>query len=504
MNTHPVLHSAASWRSALLASVAALSLMSAPVQADSQGTANAIKQATLTPAQSTALDEWTYSLALQTANWGVPLVTMYNLRHNDAVGPDAKAKPNEIWRMENTSTPELAKESGYVTPNVNVVYGFGFMDLGPEPVILSVPDSDDLYYMVEIVDMYTNAFAYVGGKATGYKGGKFALVGPGWKGELPEGVTRIDAPTRWILLQPRVHLYKDGEVVLDTSRKIMNEITTTGLAQFRGDAPVTLPAYDYASPVVNNPNLPVSALDFTDPLQFWELFSAAMNENPPPASQIEALLPSFKPLGLELGKQWDRNQVSPQVLESMKKAAANIAPILANLPFGSNYQGAFIPAPTIGNSQTDYLTRAVIARIGLTANTPYEAVYWMYTVDSTAQQLTGEKKYTMTFKEELPYIKPGFWSLTMYDAENNYTVENPINRYMLGSDTPDLKKNADGSFTLYIQNENPGKDKEANWLPAPKGPFYLIPRSYAPAEATVNILTDPTSWPVPAAVEVKN
>ncbi len=504
MKIHSGLNGATAWRSALLASVAALSLMAGPALAGSPSTSGSIKQTQLTPEQIKTLDQWTTSLALQAANWGAPLVTMYNLRHNDAVGPHAKAKVNDIWRMENTSTPQLSKEAGYVTPNVNVVYGFGFMDLGPEPVILSVPDSDNLYYMVEIVDMYTNAFAYVGGKATGYKGGKFALVGPGWTGTLPDNVTRIDAPTRWILLQPRVHLYKDGKVVLDTSRKILDQITTTGLAAFNGETPVKLPAYNYAAPDVKDPNQPVSALDFKDPLQFWEIFSNAMNENPPPDSQIEALLPSFSALGIELGKKWDRTKVDPQTLSVMSKAAVEIAPMLNDLPFGWFYQGAYIPPATIGNSQTDYRTRAKIARIGLTANTPYEAVYFQYIVDENAKPLSGAKKYTMTFKEDLPYIKPGFWSLTMYDGSNNYTVENPINRYMVGSDTADLKKNEDGSFTIYIQAESPGKDKESNWLPAPKGAFYLIPRSYAPAPETIGILKDPTSWPVPAVVEVKN
>lgn len=492
------------WRTALVASAGVLALATSSAVAQENLAGGAIRQTQLTPEQATAQKDWTYSLALQAANWGAPLVTMYNLRHNDAVGPHAKAAPNNIWRMENTSTPALSMEAGYVTPNVNVVYGFGFMDLGPEPVILQVPDSNDLYYMVEIVDMYTNAFAYVGGKATGYKGGTYALVGPGWKGTLPAGVTRIEAPTRWVLLQPRVHLYKDGKVVLDTARKVLDEITTTGLSAFTGGEPVKLPAYDFPAPSLKDPNQPVSALDFKDPLQFWDIFSNAMNENPPPESQIEALLPSFKLLGIELGKKWDRTKVDPQVLAVMSSAAAGIAPMLSNLPFGWFYQGAYIPPESIGNSQTDYMTRAKIARIGLTANTPYEAVYFQYIVDEKARPLTGENKYTMTFKEGLPYIEPGFWSLTMYDATNNYTVENPINRYMIGSDTPNLKKNADGSFTIYIQAENPGKDKEANWLPAPKGPFYLIPRSYAPARETINILKNPTSWPVPAVVEVKD
>ncbi|MES2273561.1 MAG: DUF1254 domain-containing protein, partial [Chlamydiota bacterium] len=137
-----------------------------------------------------ASKEWNDSLALQAATWGAPLVTMYALRHHDAFGEHALARPNTIWRMEDISTPALSEKAGYVTPNVNVIYGFGFMDLRGGPIILDAPDSNGRYYMIEIVDMWTNAFAYIGGKATGYKGGKFILVGPGWKGQTPSGMVR--------------------------------------------------------------------------------------------------------------------------------------------------------------------------------------------------------------------------------------------------------------------------------------------------------------------------
>ena len=120
--------------------------------------------------------------------------------------------------------------------------------------------------------------------------------------------------------------------------------------------------------------------------------------------------------------------------------------------FGSYVAGAYIQPPTIGNPGTDYATRAFIARVGLTANTPYEAVYWGNRVDSEGRRMNGDSKYGSSFKEAIPYIEPGFWSVTLYDAENNYTVANPINRYMLGSDSP-LKKNPDGSFTIYIQSD---------------------------------------------------
>ena len=106
---------------------------------------------------------------------------MYNLQAAISVGPNRKVPPNEIWRVDNIANPTVAAQAGYVTPNVNVIYGFGFMDIGQQPIILEAPDSEGRYYMVQMVDMWTNAFAYVGGVATGYKGGTYALVGPGWQ-----------------------------------------------------------------------------------------------------------------------------------------------------------------------------------------------------------------------------------------------------------------------------------------------------------------------------------
>lgn len=456
----------------------------------------------ISPLQMEALKDWNYSLALQAATWGSPIVTMYALRYNDAIGPYAKAPPNTLWRMENITTPELAKQAGYVTPNVNVIYGFGFMDLRTQPVVIEAPDSNNRYYMIEIVDMWTNAFAYIGGQAKGLKGGKYVLVGPGYNGDVPANLERIDCPTPWVLIQPRVHIYADGNVDLDGAKKILQGIKCTALDQYLGKQVPAQTNYAYPAPQPKDPNLPVSALHYKDPLQFWEILSEAMNENPPPKDQITALLPSYKYLGLELNKNWNRIAILPEIVKTMLVASQEIGDMLDELPLGKIYQGAFIPPSSIGNFGADYKTRAVIARIGLTANIPSEAMYWIYLYDSLNKPLKGENKYVMNFKEEIPYFKPGFWSLTMYDATNNYTVPNPINRYMLGSDTKDLKKNADGSFTIYIQHDNPGKEKESNWLPAPPGAFYLIPRAYLPKPEIINILHDPKSWPIPSVEKV--
>jgi hypothetical protein len=199
--------------------------------------------------QAAGPESWLSGLVLQAATYAVPIVAMYNLRDTTSVGPHAKVPPNEIWRIENIANPTIAEQAAYVTPNVNVIYGFGFMDLGQQPIILSAPDSQGRYYMVEICDMWTNAFAYVGGVATGYKGSIFALVGPGWEGELPSGVKRIDCPTRWIELQPRVHVKNAGD--LAGAQKVLHAITVKGLAQYNGTPAPAAVAYNYETPKIN-------------------------------------------------------------------------------------------------------------------------------------------------------------------------------------------------------------------------------------------------------------
>ncbi|WP_156898175.1 DUF1254 domain-containing protein [Methylocapsa acidiphila] len=447
-----------------------------------------------------ALGAYGEALALTAASWGSPLVTMYALRFNDALGPHPKAAVNAIWRMEDISTPELSQEAGYVTPNVNTLYGFGFLDLAAEPIILTVPDSHGRYYMVEIVDFWTNAFAYAGGVATGYKGGKFAIVGPGWKGKLPPSVKRIDAPTRWVLVQPRVHVLNHDD--LPAAKAVLDAITVQGLAAATGKKPPATSTYQYAAPEFTDPKLPVSALAFKDPLQFWEILAEALIENPPPADQASGLLPLFRPLGLAPGKPWDRAKVAPTILEAMGRVAKRIGPDFALLPSGSFRNGWIVPPPSTGNFGTDFYNRAVIARNGLTANTPREAIYIGGISGADEHRLSGAKKYAVTFKSPPPFIPPGFWSLTLYDLANNYTVPNPINRYSLGSDDK-LKQESDGSVTLYLQKDSPGPEKEANWLPAPAGDYYLILRAYAPGEALIKSQTDKEAFPLPPIAVVE-
>jgi hypothetical protein len=438
---------------------------------------------------------WVSALALQAATYAMPIVAMYNLRDSTSVGQHAKVSPNEIWRIENIASPQIAQQAGYVTPNVNVIYGFGFMDLGLQPIILKAPDSRGRYYMVEMCDMWANAFAYVGGIVTGYTGGTFALVGPGWQGKLPSGIKRIDCPTRWIELQPRVHVKNAAD--LPAARQVLRGITVQGLAQFNGSPQPASAVYDYQTPRIN-PKVASSQMQFLDPLQFWEIFVAAMNENPPPRNEIETVLPQFQYLGIALGQNWKRESINPLILSEMKSAAQQIAPMMMPLiPILSvTANGWNIPPANLGMPGADYPGRAIVAVFGLTSNTPEEAIYYTSVTDSRGQKLTGAKRYTLTFEESMSCIKavsPGFWSVTAYDSATGYTIPNPINRYALGSDDQ-LKRNSDGSFTLYVQRDDPGTDREANWLPVSPGPFYLIIRVYAPVPEVAAALKNQTTF----------
>ena len=474
---------------ALAASGAALAAAGAP---EAAGADEAIEAPTPAKDASAALkgvEVWGGALALQAATYAAPMVAMYLLRDATCFKPGAKARPNAIWRIANIATPEIAQQSGYVTPNVNVVYGFGFMDLAAEPVVLGAPDSRGRYYMIEVCDMWTNAFAYPAGGPSGYAGGTFALAGPGWKGELPAHVERIDCPTRWIELQPRVFVRDHAD--LAAAEAVLSAITVKGLSEFNGGPAPAPAAYRYEAPRIA-PHVASSQLLFDDPLQFWSIFSETLNENPPPADEIAAVLPQFKYLGIELGKPWRPEAVNPAVLGGMKQAAAGIGRLMAaNVAIRNAVQGGWaVPRANVGLPGADYLTRAIVAVLGLTANTVEQAIYFTGLLDAEGEPLTGAKRYTATFTQPMPYIEPvppGFWSLTMYDDATKLTVPNPIDRYSLGGADP-IQRNADGSFTLYLQKDNPGADKLANWLPAPAGRFYLILRNYAPSPAMVRAI----------------
>jgi hypothetical protein len=290
---------------------------------------------------------------------------------------------------------------------------------------------------------------------------------------------------------------------LSAARKVLQDITLQGLSQYNGGPAPAKVSYDYEMPKMA-PGVATSHMQFDDPLQFWSIFSAALNENPPPAAEIAAVLPNLKYLGIELGKQWKPDDVPAIILAQMKKAAADIGKLaLGTMPLaGKLAHGWVIPPYNTGDAGADYLSRLDVAVFGLTANSASEAIYYSGVLDANDKPMTGEKRYTITLKPPMGYanpIPPGFWSVTMYDRVTNYTAPNPINRYHLAGYN-DLKKNNDGTITIYIQTASPGPDQESNWLPSPPGPFYLIFRNYAPAPETTAGLKDLGTFQGPPGV----
>jgi hypothetical protein len=314
-------------------------------------------------------------------------------------------------------------------------------------------------------------------------------------------VKRIDCPTRWVELQPRVHVKNKAD--LAAAQQVLDAITVKGLAQYNGGAAPAAVAYHYETPNIN-PKVASSQMQFLDPLQFWDIFAAAMNENPPPEDEIRSVLPQFRYLGIAFGKPWKREDVDLLILEHMKRAAQQIGVMMMPLLpiLGNAADGWIIPTSNVGMPGADFPIRAIVAAFGLTSNTPVEAIYYTGVRDSSGQMLTGSRRYAITFKDPMRYITaipPGFWSISMYDNATGYTVPNAIDRYTLGSDD-DLKRNPDGSFTLHVQRDNPGPEREANWLPAPAGPFYMIIRVYAPASDVAAALSDPAIFRGPPPV----
>ena len=254
---------------------------------------------------------------------------------------------------------------------------------------------------------------------------------------------------------------------------------------------------------MKDPRQPVSALDFQDPLQFWDILSEVMNENPPPADQVTGLVPMYRPLGLEPGKTWDRTKVHPIVLESMRRAAQDIGPMLNNLPAGRFADGWFWPPPTLGNFGTDFQVRAITARIGLTANTPREAVYLMAKLDQDLRSDDrGRALHPDVRPKPPPYVAPGFWSLTMYDGRNNYTVPNPIGRYALGSDDR-LEANDDGSRDDLPPAREPRPGPRGQLAAGPRGAVLRDPPGLCAGRAIVEALERPGAYRPPVVKAVK-
>lgn len=428
------------------------------------------------------------AIAKEAFIYGYPMVENYKTMFAYAIykdNPEYKAPFNQIYNDARVYTPE---DTTVVTPNSDTPYSFLWADLRAEPLVLGVPEIEkERYYSLQFIDLYTYNFAYVGTATTGNGEGKFLLAGPNWKGEKPEGVKEvIRSDTDFVLIGYRTQLFDSADI--DNVKKIQAGYTVELLSKFLGEAPPPAP-----SKVDFPPYSPekVKSLEFFGYLSFLFRFC-------PTVPGDEAARAKFAEIGIVPGKPFDPDSLSPEMKNALESGmAAGMKAIDGKAAIEKSAADLFGTREFMKNN---YLNRAVGAKMGIYGNSKSEAYYFLWTKDADGNPLNGaDSRYTLTFgKGKLPPVK-AFWSVTMYDGKTQLLVVNPINRYLINSPMlPELKLNDDGSLTIYIQKDSPGKDKESNWLPAPDGPIYMVLRCYWPEKAILD-----GQWKLPPVVRAK-
>jgi hypothetical protein len=359
-----------------------------------------------------------------------------------------------------------------VRPNFDTLYSSAWLDLTAGPLIVSTADTGGRYFLLPMLDMWTDVFAAPGKRTNGTGAASFALIPKGWSGQVPQGVEAIRAPTPyvWVIGRTQTNGVKDYEAV----HKIQDGYTVTALADW-GKAPRK--AEQKIDPSVDTKTEPMKQLRDMPAVTYFKYAAELMKVNPPHETDW-SINARMKRIGLEPGRSFDDGKVSVDVLTS--GATAGLKLMRDKMPtLARAIDGWGMNTDTVGVYGNYYLKRAIIAMAGLGANQPDDAIYPLNFSDADGNPVSAENNYVLHFtKEQLPPVA-AFWSLTMYDAEG-FQVANPINRFAIG-DRDALKFNGDGSLDLYIQNQSPGSEKESNWLPAPKsGILGLTLRLYSP------------------------
>jgi hypothetical protein len=431
----------------------------------------------------------------QAYTYGFPMIAAYKAMYQFAIdksNSQFKAPFNHIWNDAKTFTPQ---DTAIVTPNADTPYSMVEMDLRAEPLVFCLPKVDKgRYYSVQLADMYSYNVGYMGSRTTGNDPGCYMVAGPEWKGETPKGIKKIfPLETQFGLAIFRTQLFNAADMpnVVKIQKGYVVEPLSAYLKQPAPPAAAAIewPAFNGDEPF---------KLQFAKYLAFLLQFCP---ENP----QDKEIRAKMAAVGIVSGQGWDESKLSEaqkaelalavkEGFDAVDKRAANI---------GKNINGWQVGAAQGDRSfyKGDYLLLAAAAKAGIYGNDPEEATYPLTTKDGTGAILdAGKHNYALTFsKGELPPVN-AFWSVTMYDGKTQLLIENPINRYLVNSGMlPGMKKNPDGSVTIYIQKDAPSADKKANWLPAPNGTVYLVMRLYWPKTEPPSILPPGDgTWKPPA------
>jgi hypothetical protein len=361
-----------------------------------------------------------------------------------------------------------------VRPNFDTLYSSGWLDLTKEPMVVSAPDTDSRYYLLPMLDMWTNVFASPGWRTTGTEAGNFLVTPPGWTGKVPDGTTQIDAPTPYVWIIGRTKT--DGPADYDAVHKIQAGYKLSLLSEF-GKTPK--PVEVKIDPSVDMKTPPKTQVD-TMTAGVYFAYAAELLQLHPPHATDQPIIARMRKIGIEPGKSFDIGKLDPVLQRALETAPQDGQKLMAwKLPTLARVANGWgMNTDTMGVYGNYYLKRAIVAQQGLGANVVEDAIYPLNLADESGKPLDGASKYTITFEKGATPPVNAFWSITLYD-QDGFQVGNTLNRFAVSSWMP-FKYNADGSLDLYFQNASPGKDLEANWLPAPKGPFNLTMRLYAP------------------------
>jgi hypothetical protein len=448
------------------------------------------RAADLTPAETKAIAEEAFI-------FGLPIVMNYAVMHEYAVdksGPQFKAPFNQIKNEARVFTYE---DTAIITPNSDTPYSFLWLDLRAEPMVLSVPAVEkERYYAVMLCDGNTYNYGYIGSRATGNEAGDYMVAGPDWKGEKPAGIKKVfTSTTPFSVAGYRTQLFNAAD--MPNVVKVQAGYKAQPLSAFlQQPTPPAAPKIDF---------LPATTAGIQ--ANYFQYLDAALQFVPsaPEEKEIRAKLAK---IGIGSGKPFDFKSLSAEQKEAfmlgMKSGDEKVDKFLAS---GVKNVNGWNIGSFFGDRdffKGNWLMRAAAAKGGLYGNDAVEATYPFTRVDATGEKLDGSKhNYTLTFPAgQLPPVN-AFWSVTMYDGKSQFLIKNPINRYLINSPMlPNMKKNEDGSLTLYIQKDNPGADKEANWLPAPNDTIYLVMRLYWPKTEPPSILPPGEgTWKPPGIVK---
>ena len=426
-------------------------------------------------------EEEAYEIGMEAYTYAYPLVLMEltNRVTTNIARPDNSLRAPYNQLVHATAVPD-ASYRDVVRVNADTLYSLVRYDVGREPMVITVPDTQGRYFSLTLMDMWTDAYASIGTRTTGSATGHFAIVAPGWQGTLPAGVRKIVSPTQGGWMTARIQ--SNGVADLPKVHQLQAGMQAVPLSAF--GKPYAAPA-GKVDPAIDMKTPPVDQVKQLSPAAYFALLAELLPKHPPHAADYPVLL-RMERLGLVAGQPFDLNRADPAVQRALNRAAPDAFKtfVAQGRSRYARRNGWSMAVAKIGSYGEDYLLRAFIAYAGLGALTPEEAVYPTALADQDSQPLKGEARYVLHFdKDKLPPAK-AFWSLTMYGADQFFAA-NAINRFAIG-DRDKLAYNADGSLDLYVQHASPGKDKESNWLPAPaQGPFSMNLRLYLPRpEAT--------------------